>query len=651
MLEVHSKAGLRFESLKIADEGVYAGFIDHGLNRQILGVMFTKKGNTFEGEWKDDRFEGIGVQAAKTGKMYVGQHIAGLKHGIGRYQSDERQILGQFEKGATHGVAIMQLPSQLKKISGYFVNGQLNGFGIVKSKMHDKNYSLRAFFENGHANAIGIEKCTDKLYEGQFKNNNKTGVGQFSDPNYPLGAMRYLGYFESNNFTGFGIQKVGEEFSYEGGFKSGVKTGVGRLQSPANNCSYIGEFSDDFQQGFGKYTDEIGSYTGSWVNNTRNGLGGLKEQTRTYIGMWKDDMRHGVGNEYSKEFTYRGEWLRDVPHGRGLIETPDGVTRCVSFSNGVLVNEVEGVEPVDFMKGIEMIDVEAFKKIAVQRIYSFELFISEEIELVKKRFKALNLEKLQRAEAQFEVDIKQIKERFIDIMATMDKNREYFKSLVHKYGIDLERLSSMTSHVKLVRPNDWDPLNGEKYMQEAKINVKIMTPPRSTTKKEYKQPSVDMSFYGNSMGTMMNQLTLSPEISPDKKRQNQDFILDNVLEIKKQIGKVLSKPNTDAFDFTPNSSPMLFAEPPQPIIHTRTVTYTAPSDTMHPTDHYNDIFLPHNTDTMVVTSTTNNNNPYQEFLITPGTTYSSQWIAQKPTDSFKRTMNITVPNDDFHGQG
>jgi len=575
--------GTRFETLKIEGQGVYIGSVDASLCRHGLGVLISQGTKIVDGEWKQDEFHGIGTQVYQDGRSYVGEHSHGEKHGTGRFIDNDRQVLGQFEDGVIQGIAIVQFPSQGKKLSGYFSNGQLSGFGLVKTRMGDSSYSLRAFFENGVATSIGSEQVDDKMYEGQFENSKKSGAGQYTDPAYPNGGMRYLGYFEGSAFSTYGIQRVGQEFTYEGGFDRGVKAGIGRMMSKRHGCTYIGEFRDDVQHGFGKYQDSFGSYVGYWKDNVRTGLGGLKEANRTYIGEWKDDQRHGVGCEYSENFTFRGEWAKDRPHGKGVLTTKDG-EKCVIYSRGVLVNEVANTDPETFMDGLDEPDTEGFKEKAGLKIAEYERYIVEESSKLRHRFDHLGLHRLRDSENQFKKDMSEVKSKFVDIMRTVEANKRALQDKIIRSGVDVARLSALSETIKFAKtaqdsslpqnftavapvqamsidsptkvrvtgartenPTDpFIPVDSKVSAVKPPSNVPEVTPVHSLPHSKVQSGYVSYSPDKNDISRAENRSwkgrlqdpNFSPDVTPDKPRSNQDFITQNLAQLKTQVGAV-----------------------------------------------------------------------------------------------------------------
>ena len=74
----------------------------------ILMVINTKvnfsNGNKYEGEFKNDMFEGYGIYCYSNGDIYEGEFKIDLKNGYGKYYySDGRVYAGEFKNNKFEG--------------------------------------------------------------------------------------------------------------------------------------------------------------------------------------------------------------------------------------------------------------------------------------------------------------------------------------------------------------------------------------------------------------------------------------------------------------------------------------------------------------------------------------------------------------------
>ena len=93
------------------------------------GILYSKDGSRYEGSWKDNRPNGLGVYVFADQKFDIGEYRNGLLHGFGRTQFHN----GDFYRG-------------------YFYKGRMQGLGLYVSQ--DDNSWKFAMFRN---NALSKE--------------------------------------------------------------------------------------------------------------------------------------------------------------------------------------------------------------------------------------------------------------------------------------------------------------------------------------------------------------------------------------------------------------------------------------------------------------------------------------------------------------
>ena len=167
----------------------YKNFTGH------YGIYNNNKDNIYyEGEWKYNRKEGIGIEKYQDGSWYQGEFKNGLKHGIGIYfWHDGSKYEGEWKKNLLEGYGIYKFADGCI-CSGHWHSNQMNGFG--KFTYPEVKLYL-GFFRKDMKNGFGIifwmkEK---KAFVGYWKNNKQDGLGKFIN--------------EGNNK--YGIWKEGEK--------------------------------------------------------------------------------------------------------------------------------------------------------------------------------------------------------------------------------------------------------------------------------------------------------------------------------------------------------------------------------------------------------------------------------------------------------
>lgn len=136
------------------------------------------KGLNYEGEWKNNRKNGIGIEIAKDGSLYKGEFKNGYKHGIGTYfWPDGSQYEGEWKNNLLEGYGIYKFRDG-SYCSGIWLSNQINGFG--KFTYPGVKYYIGCFKKdnkNGFGLIFWIKER--KIFVGFWKNNKQNGLGKF----------------------------------------------------------------------------------------------------------------------------------------------------------------------------------------------------------------------------------------------------------------------------------------------------------------------------------------------------------------------------------------------------------------------------------------------------------------------------------------
>lgn len=210
------------------EEAIYKGSVNIENKKHGYGVLVTKDGVKY-GTWQNDKFTGWNKE--------------------------------KFNNGAV--------------LEGKYVDGKLNGKGIYTNKSGDL---YEGDFENGYKNGKGIEKTQEAEYEGDFHLNKIEGKGKL---NYKDTGEYYEGEFKDNNFTGMGTFKWNNGEVYEGSFLNGKFHGKGKYTYPDGQV-YEGDYVNGKKEGYGKLTFPSGKiYEGPFLNGLQNGIGKYTKQGKT----------------------------------------------------------------------------------------------------------------------------------------------------------------------------------------------------------------------------------------------------------------------------------------------------------------------------------------------------------------------------------
>lgn len=201
---------------------------------------------------------------------------------------------------------------------------------------------------------VYCEKRTGSVYEGDWKDNMRHGVGVLTFAS----GLEYSGEFFKDSIHGQGTITLIDASVYTGSFFNGLFHGNGTLEDEANKRIYTGEFSNGARDGEGEERYPNGTrYKGEYKNGKRQGFGTLfdPEGNTLYEGNWYEDAWHGKGTvfrhkhagtswegkyegdlkqgkfcgngiyTYTDETIIEGQWLDDIPRdGDWTINYPDG---------------------------------------------------------------------------------------------------------------------------------------------------------------------------------------------------------------------------------------------------------------------------------------------------------------------------------------
>ena len=179
----------------------------------------------FKGSWRNDKFSGWGRKSFRNGDVFEGKFVDGELNGKGIFKSKDNNstYIGDFVNSKRNGVG--ELTTNKLHYVGEFKNDELSGKGVIDFLNEGNRYEGE--FENNDINGKGIYKFKNgDVYEGEMKNGKMDGFGKFT---YADGKI------------------------YEGEFINGIKQGKGKLISPQDKM-YEGKFENGLPEGEGFYT-------------------------------------------------------------------------------------------------------------------------------------------------------------------------------------------------------------------------------------------------------------------------------------------------------------------------------------------------------------------------------------------------------------
>jgi hypothetical protein len=426
--------------VKKNSDGMYVGQIE-GNKRNGLGMLMSTHDVIYEGLWINNSFEGLGIQIHQDGRTYLGEHRNWKKFGLGKLNTPERQIVGNFNDNKMNGVCLSNSLENNNLIFGNYANDKLHGFGVIR--LEKLEYEFKGFFRDNKIEGVGIENKQGNFYQGEFVENRREGVGLVKMRNERNEYVRHLGWFKKGIRVRFGIEKTDADTLYEGDFQDDQKIGICRLTSMLTGTQYIGDMYIYKKTGFGRFEDKDGYYIGGWKDDKKEGLGFRKEKDRIYFGFWRENQREGLGYEFGPDYSYRGEFLSDKPHGRGIIKTANSKeARCVMFTMGNLLRVTQD-DPDQFLKNMDQLDFQLFSKYIKDKIRKLELYIEREKEELERRFSLLEFGVIVVEERNLNVSINALNSRIFFILDEVEKNRARHIRFIEKNQIDVKGLEDI----------------------------------------------------------------------------------------------------------------------------------------------------------------------------------------------------------------
>lgn len=229
------------------------------------GIGFYRywSGETFDGVYKDGRYNGFG-----TLTQYVGLNSSGV---IGRYK-------GNFVNGLRHGFGkeTSTEPNGVRnEYEGYFVNGLYEGEGYLTNS-------------NG------------RIYKGSFKSGKRHGKGVTSSAS---SSKKFTGLYANDMANGFGTEEGYEENS-EGNFVN---------DWPEGKIIIWDRFKISKM------------FEGIYADKKRNGKGKEWDKDRSWVeGTWINGLREGMFKAYNADSSFRGQafYVKDVTKDLAAISPP-----------------------------------------------------------------------------------------------------------------------------------------------------------------------------------------------------------------------------------------------------------------------------------------------------------------------------------------
>ena len=222
--------------------GTYTGTVNAAGERHGCGTYHWSSGDTYEGDFRNNKRTGHGIYRWADGTVYEGAFLDG-------------KITGYGTKRWTNGTVY----------EGEWLNDNRHGRGTQRWGK-DTDYK-------------------DDVYEGDWLNDKRTGRGTYR---WADGTV-YEGAFLDGKITGYGTKHWTDGDVYEGDFRDDNRHGRGTYRW-ANGAVYEGDFRDNKRTGRGTYRWTDGTvYEGAFLDGKITGYGTMRRPNGTVQkGQWKD---------------------------------------------------------------------------------------------------------------------------------------------------------------------------------------------------------------------------------------------------------------------------------------------------------------------------------------------------------------------------
>ncbi len=187
-----------------------------GHGQVIFCVFLTcsdKYGESYVGEWRENKANGKGVHIWATGDKYEGDWFEFLKHGYGTdFFANGDKYIGQYRYGKPWGRGRYEWSSGAV-YEGEFEEGHKHGKGRWEKKQMMKD------------DQTGQEAEVLVLYEGEYRNDVKDGFGEYR---WASGNV-YKGYYNKDKRHYYGEMFWNDGSIYKGEWYEGVQHGYGKM--------------------------------------------------------------------------------------------------------------------------------------------------------------------------------------------------------------------------------------------------------------------------------------------------------------------------------------------------------------------------------------------------------------------------------------
>jgi hypothetical protein len=204
---------------------------------------------------------------------------------------------------------------------------------------------LEEFNQHSHISITTFDRENGIYYTGDWnlKQQCKSKFGIEYSTRWEVGVRyKYMGYFKTNKFHGYGVLIREDGCNYQGEFREGKQCGFGI--ETHNNRIYQGFFYENIYHGYGELTvDGMIKYRGCFNMGMKTNIGMTNNDDGTkYIGNYLNGKIFDFGAFLWKEgHSYYGQWKNEKMDGKGKFTWINGDVFVGTYVNDLKCGEGE----------------------------------------------------------------------------------------------------------------------------------------------------------------------------------------------------------------------------------------------------------------------------------------------------------------------
>ena len=170
-----------------ANGDIFKSYYEKSYNIHYGIYNYYKMGIIFEGYWKDDKKNGLGIEKNYDRALYEGEFKNGKKNGLGIYYwKDNSVYFGEWLDNTCHGYGVFKNGDK-SKYQGQFCFNKREGYGeLIK---YNNGTFYFGYWSNNKRKGFGIEFShrtneNSKIYIGYWNRDYRHGFGMVLNKNY-----------------------------------------------------------------------------------------------------------------------------------------------------------------------------------------------------------------------------------------------------------------------------------------------------------------------------------------------------------------------------------------------------------------------------------------------------------------------------------